>query len=56
MRFLLEFTREPDAQLGLVLGPFSMGQLLSATMLVAGGALLVSLLRRAPAAPEPKLP
>ena len=56
LRFLLEFTREPDAQLGLVLGPFSMGQLLSATMLVAGGALLVSLLRRAPAAPEPKLP
>lgn len=38
-RFLVEFTREPDAQLGLVLGPFSMGQVLSAGML-AGAALL----------------
>ncbi len=28
-RFAVEFTREPDAQLGLVLGPLSMGQLLS---------------------------
>jgi phosphatidylglycerol---prolipoprotein diacylglyceryl transferase len=36
LRFLIEFTREPDAQLGLVLGPFSMGQLLSAIMSVAG--------------------
>ena len=40
LRFLLEFTREPDAQLGLVLGPFSMGQLLSVVMLLAGAALL----------------
>jgi phosphatidylglycerol:prolipoprotein diacylglycerol transferase len=36
LRFLLEFTREPDAQLGLVLGPFSMGQLLSILMVFAG--------------------
>ena len=33
LRFLLEFTREPDAQLGLVVGPFSMGQLLSLLIL-----------------------
>jgi phosphatidylglycerol---prolipoprotein diacylglyceryl transferase len=39
VRFLLEVTRQPDAQLGLVLGPFSAGQLLSATMLGAGIAL-----------------
>ena len=44
-RFLIEFTRQPDAQLGLVLGPFSAGQLLCAAMLVAGVALL-GLLRR----------
>jgi phosphatidylglycerol:prolipoprotein diacylglycerol transferase len=37
LRILLEFTRQPDAQLGLVLlGRFSMGQLLSALMLVVG--------------------
>jgi phosphatidylglycerol:prolipoprotein diacylglycerol transferase len=36
LRFGLEFTREPDVQLGLVLGPFSAGQLLCAVMIVAG--------------------
>ncbi len=35
-RFLVEFTREPDPQLGFVLGPFTMGQILSAGMVVAG--------------------
>jgi len=40
LRFLLEFTREPDAQLGLVLGPFSMGQLLSLLMLLVGAIVL----------------
>jgi phosphatidylglycerol:prolipoprotein diacylglycerol transferase len=34
-RFLTEFAREPDAQLGFVLGPFSMGQLLCFIMIVA---------------------
>ncbi|HYK82133.1 MAG TPA: prolipoprotein diacylglyceryl transferase [Gemmatimonadales bacterium] len=52
LRFLLEFTRQPDAQLGLVLGPFSMGQLLSAAMLVAGFALLRVV--RPPAHPGPE--
>ena len=36
LRFLLEFTRAPDRQLGLVLGPLSMGQLLSIATLGAG--------------------
>lgn len=40
LRFLLEFTREPDAQLGFVLGRFSMGQLLSAAMFFIGVAVL----------------
>ena len=40
IRFCLEFTREPDAQLGLVVGALSMGQLLSTIMFVAGAALL----------------
>ena len=36
VRFLLEFTRQPDPQLGLVVGAFSMGQILSAVLLLAG--------------------
>lgn len=36
VRILLEFTRQPDAQLGLVIASFSMGQLLSTLMLAAG--------------------
>ncbi len=34
LRFLVEFTREPDPQLGLVLGPLSMGQVLCLIMIV----------------------
>jgi phosphatidylglycerol---prolipoprotein diacylglyceryl transferase len=40
IRFSLEFTRQPDAQLGFVVGALSMGQLLSMIMFVAGAALL----------------
>jgi phosphatidylglycerol:prolipoprotein diacylglycerol transferase len=39
-RFLVEFTRQPDAQLGFVLGPFSMGQVLSLGV-AAGAAVIV---------------
>ena len=39
-RFLLEFTREPDSQLGLIAGPLSMGQILSSIMLVVGLSLV----------------
>jgi phosphatidylglycerol:prolipoprotein diacylglycerol transferase len=53
LRFLLAFTRQPDAQLGLVLGPPSVGQLLSAAMLVAGFTLLDVVLPRGHPAPEP---
>lgn len=40
IRFGLEFLRNPDAQLGFVLGPFSMGQLLSIPMVLAGIGLI----------------
>ncbi|PIQ86563.1 MAG: prolipoprotein diacylglyceryl transferase [Candidatus Omnitrophica bacterium CG11_big_fil_rev_8_21_14_0_20_45_26] len=39
IRFMIEFTREPDAHLGLVAGPFSMGQVLCMVMMAAGAAL-----------------
>ncbi len=35
-RFLVEFAREPDPQVGFILGPFTMGQLLSSTMILGG--------------------
>ncbi|MFQ5587392.1 MAG: prolipoprotein diacylglyceryl transferase [Nitrospiria bacterium] len=35
-RFLVEFAREPDAHLGFLLGAFSMGQILSAPMILLG--------------------
>ena len=41
IRFLIEFTRQPDAQLGFVLARFSMGQLLSAMMIAVGALLLI---------------
>jgi phosphatidylglycerol:prolipoprotein diacylglycerol transferase len=56
IRFSLEFTRAPDAQLGLVIGGFSMGQLLSMIMFAVGAALLaVVATRRAPSAQNPNL-
>jgi phosphatidylglycerol---prolipoprotein diacylglyceryl transferase len=39
LRFLVEFTREPDAHLGLLAGGLSMGQWLSVPMIIAGIAL-----------------
>jgi len=41
VRFFIEFYREPDAQLGFVLGPLSMGQLLCIAMIIAGLTLFV---------------
>jgi phosphatidylglycerol:prolipoprotein diacylglycerol transferase len=35
-RFFVEFFREPDAQLGFIAGPFTMGQVLSALTALAG--------------------
>lgn len=39
-RFFVEFFREPDAQLGYILGPFTMGQSLSAVMILVGIGIL----------------
>ena len=44
-RFFLEFFREPDAQLGFVLGPFTMGQVLS-TFMVGGSIFLQYYLKK----------
>ena len=46
LRFLIEFTREPDAQIGLI-GPFSMGQILCGLMIAAGVLLWYQLVKRA---------
>ncbi|GAB4278184.1 MAG: prolipoprotein diacylglyceryl transferase [Deferrisomatales bacterium] len=57
LRFLVEFTREPDAHLGFVLGPFSMGQVLSAALVAAGLALWVDTrLRKGGQGPSGKPP
>jgi phosphatidylglycerol---prolipoprotein diacylglyceryl transferase len=50
LRFAIEFTRQPDAQLGFVLGSLSMGQLLSSLMIAAGFALYLTTQRSAPRA------
>jgi phosphatidylglycerol:prolipoprotein diacylglycerol transferase len=52
-RFLVEFVREPDAQIGFDLGPFTRGQLLSFPMLVIGTAMLIIYARRSPLAKAP---
>lgn len=44
-RFLVEFFREPDAHLGFILGPFSMGQTLSAPLVVIGVLLMLRAFR-----------
>jgi len=40
-RFIIEFAREPDAQLGLLTFGMSMGQILSLPMIIVGGLLMV---------------
>ena len=45
VRFSLEFARQPDAQLGLLMGGLSMGQLLSMIMLTVGLLLLALIYR-----------
>lgn len=41
IRFVVEFFREPDRHLGFILGPFSMGQVLSAFMILVGVLLMM---------------
>lgn len=45
-RFINEFFREPDAQLGFIFGPLTMGQILSLPMIVFGAAMLGYLLNK----------
>jgi phosphatidylglycerol---prolipoprotein diacylglyceryl transferase len=45
-RFFIEFFRQPDVQLGFVLGPFSMGQILCFLMILVGALLFAYLKRR----------
>ena len=45
-RFFVELFREPDPQLGFILGPFTMGQTLSAFMIIGGILLLASLRKK----------
>jgi phosphatidylglycerol---prolipoprotein diacylglyceryl transferase len=47
-RFLVEFVREPDAQIGFDLGPFTRGQLLSFPMLLIGMTMMIIYARRSP--------
>lgn len=53
-RFVVEFVREPDAQIGFDLGPFTRGQLLTIPMLVIGLWKMFTYVRRDH--PEPKQP
>lgn len=46
-RFIVEFAREPDAHLGLLVAGASMGQLLSLPMIVVGIAIMIVVSRRA---------
>jgi phosphatidylglycerol:prolipoprotein diacylglycerol transferase len=45
-RFFVEFFREPDAHLGFILGPLTMGQILTAFMIIGGGILFFYLRKR----------
>jgi phosphatidylglycerol---prolipoprotein diacylglyceryl transferase len=56
VRFAIEFTRQPDVQLGLVLGPFSMGQLLCACMIAAGVVVLALVYGRPAPQTQPSAP
>jgi len=43
-RFVVEFFREPDVQLGFVIGPFTMGQILT-TFMILGSIVLIFYLK-----------
>ena len=40
IRFFIEYTRQPDVQLGLLWGGFSMGQFLCMGMILVGGVIM----------------
>jgi phosphatidylglycerol---prolipoprotein diacylglyceryl transferase len=54
-RFINEFFREPDSQLGFIVGPFTMGQLLSAPLMLAGAVMVAYLLTKKDS-PKPQHP
>lgn len=45
-RFFVEFFREPDAHLGFVAGPFTMGQVLTSFMIIGGIILYIYLSKK----------
>jgi len=45
IRFILEFFREPDPQLGFIIASITMGQVLSLLMVAAGAVLLITRLK-----------
>jgi phosphatidylglycerol:prolipoprotein diacylglycerol transferase len=49
-RFLVEFVREPDPQIGLILEYFTLGQLLCLPMMMAGGLLIAYARKNRPVA------
>ena len=53
IRILVEFTRQPDAQLGFLAGGITMGQLLSTLMIVAGVAVASWVYRQPALTPAP---
>ena len=56
-RFLVEFTREPDAQLGFIaFGWLTMGQLLSAIITIAGVVMWIFAGRRERSTADDKIP
>ncbi len=57
-RIIIEFFREPDAQLGFLFGGATMGMLLSVPLIAAGVVLVMVAARRSPpkVAPDPVMP
>ena len=51
-RFIVEFFREPDRQLGILPSGLTMGQLLTLPIILAGVLLIINAMRR-PATPLP---
>jgi len=46
VRFFLEFFRQPDPQLGFIVGQFSMGQVFCFVMIVCGAAIFATRVSR----------
>jgi phosphatidylglycerol---prolipoprotein diacylglyceryl transferase len=53
VRFLIEFTRQPDAQIGFLPGGVTMGQLLCFLMILVGSGLWLAVRGKAPAVVTP---